>query len=85
MKRKWTIELDWLSKCREDIMKEIVIDIMNETAEVKLETKGYTGMKCVDESKFIKDALGKEIEQTLHPIAYKKDKNDVRVYKSLCG
>lgn len=68
-------------------MKEIIIDVMNETAEVKVQTKGYTGMKCVEESKFLKEALGEQMEQTLLPIAFGKDntKENNRVYKPICG
>lgn len=65
--------------------KEIIIDVMNNTAEVKIETKGYTGMKCVEESQFLKEALGVQMEQTLHPIAYQKDKESIREYKTICG
>jgi hypothetical protein len=65
--------------------KEIIIDIMNETAEVKIETKGYVGMKCVEESQFLKDALGTETEQVLLPIAFKNEKETNRIYKPICG
>lgn len=65
--------------------KEIIMDVMNETAEVKIETKGYTGMKCVEEAQFLKDALGTETEQILLPIAYQKDKETKRVFKPICG
>jgi hypothetical protein len=65
--------------------KEIIIDIMNETAEVKIETKGYVGMKCVEESQFLKDALGTETEQVLLPIAFEKEKEVNRIYKPICG
>ena len=65
--------------------KEIIIDVMNETAEVKIETKGYVGMQCVEESQFLKDALGIETEQTLLPVAQLKNKKVVRVYKPICG
>lgn len=65
--------------------KEIILDVMNVTAEVKIETKGYTGMKCVEESQFLKDALGVQMEQTLLPIAYQKDKEIKRVFKPICG
>lgn len=65
--------------------KEIIIDVMNETAEVKVETKGYTGMKCVEESQFLKEALGEQMEQTLLPIAFQKEKETIREYKPICG
>jgi hypothetical protein len=67
--------------------KQMIIEVMNETAEVKIETKGYTGMKCVEESKFLKDALGEQMEQTLLPVAFQKEttKEKNRVYKPICG
>lgn len=67
--------------------KQMIIEVMDETAEVKIETKGYTGMKCVEESQFLKDALGTQMEQTLLPVAFQKDKSKEknRVYKSICG
>lgn len=66
-------------------MKEIIMDVMNDTAEVKIETKGYVGMKCIEESQFLKDALGVTMEQTLIPIAFQKEKKVRRVYKPICG
>ena len=65
--------------------KEIIIDIMNETAEIKLETKGFIGKKCIEESQFLKDALGDEIEQVLTPVFYQKDKEIKRIFHPLCG
>ena len=67
--------------------KMIIMDVMNETSEVKIETKGFTGMKCVEESQFLKDAVGQQMEQTLLPIAFtdEKDKVTNRVYKPICG
>jgi hypothetical protein len=66
--------------------KEIIIDIMNETAEIKVETKGYTGMKCLEESELFKKALGDQIDQVLLPIAYEKENKVVkRIYKPICG
>ena len=65
--------------------KQIIMEVMNETAEIKIRTEGYIGMKCVEESKFLKDALGEEMEQTLLPCALQSEKEGVRVYKPICG
>lgn len=65
--------------------KEIILDVLNDTGEVKIQTKGYTGMKCVEESQFLKDALGEELEQTLLPCALQSEKEGERVYKPICG
>ena len=35
-------------------MKEIVIDIP-EDGEIRIETKGFTGKACIEESQFLKD------------------------------
>ena len=47
-------------------MKEIVIDIA-EDGEISLETKGFVGKACVEESQFLKDVLGKETFKRLTP------------------
>ena len=66
--------------------KMIIIDIMDETAELKIETKGFVGPKCVEESQFLKDALGPSMEMELKPVFYQKNKKEVtRVMKPLCG
>ena len=65
--------------------KMIIVDIMNETAEVKIETIGYKGPKCIEESQFLKDALGTEIEMDLKPTFYEREEEEIREYKLLCG
>lgn len=65
--------------------KMIIIDIMDETAELKIETKGYVGPKCVEEAQFLKDALGPSMEMELKPVFHKKEKETTRVFKPLCG
>ena len=64
-------------------MKEIVIDIA-EDGEISLETKGFTGKACVEESQFLKDMLGKETFQRLTPAYYGK-KTRLKKYLQLCG
>ena len=66
-------------------MKEIILDVMNETAEIKIETKGFTGRKCLEESQFLKDALGVQIEQTLLPIYFERSKESKRIFTPICG
>jgi hypothetical protein len=65
--------------------KIIQMDIFNETAEIKIETKGYVGTKCVEEAKFLKEALGEETEVDLKPVFYEKEKGKVRTFKPICG
>jgi hypothetical protein len=65
-------------------MKQIVIDVMD-TGEIKLETHGFTGKSCVEESVFIKDLLGKEVERQLVPAYYTKNNTSIKKYLPLCG
>jgi hypothetical protein len=65
-------------------MKEIVIDI-SEDGEIRLETKGFVGKACVEESQFLKDILGKETFKRLTPAYYSTIKKKVKKYLQLCG
>jgi len=65
-------------------MKEIVIDILD-SGEIKIETKGFSGKACVQESQFLKDLLGKEISQQLTPAYYREGKQEVKKHIPLCG
>ena len=63
-------------------MKKVIMDVMNETAEIKIETNGFTGSSCVKETQFLKDALGEEMEKELKPIYYANEKKG---FLPLCG
>jgi len=67
-------------------VKSIVIDITNE-GEVKIETKGFTGKACIEESQFLKDLLGHETARQLTPVYYSKanQKEVTRKHLPLCG
>jgi len=65
-------------------MKQIVIDILN-TGEIKIETRGYPGKTCVEETEVIKNILGKEVTRQLTPAYYTQDKVAVKQYLPLCG
>jgi hypothetical protein len=65
-------------------MKQIIIDILDD-GEIKLETRGYTGKACIEETEFIKNILGSEIARQLTPIYYTQGKEAVRMYLPLCG
>ncbi|MFN2342849.1 MAG: DUF2997 domain-containing protein, partial [Desulfonatronovibrio sp.] len=39
--------------------KKIIVEIDND-GEVRLETRGYSGSVCLEESQFLKDLLGEE-------------------------
>lgn len=63
-------------------MKEIIIDISDE-GEVKLETRGFKGKACIEESQFLKELLGREIMKRLVPAYYQTTKT--KKYLQLCG
>ena len=66
-------------------MKEIVIDVTDD-GEVKIETRGFTGKACIQESQFLKDLLGKEISQQLTSAYYTiNGKEKVKKHLPLCG
>jgi hypothetical protein len=65
-------------------MKQIIIDILDD-GEIKLETRGFTGKTCMEETEFVKNILGNEITRQLTPSFYTEGKEAVRVYLPLCG
>ena len=65
-------------------MKEIVIEI-SENGDLKLETRGFSGKTCVEESQFVKDLLGNEICRQLTPAYYKQNNQEIKMYLPLCG
>lgn len=67
-------------------MKQIIVDITND-GEVKIETRGYNGKGCVEESQFLKDFLGRELSRQLTPAYYQREgqKETVKKYLPLCG
>lgn len=64
--------------------KQIVVDIMSD-GEVKIETKGFTGKACLEDSKFLKDVLGQEVALSLAPAFYQKGKQTLKRHIPLCG
>ena len=65
-------------------MKEIVVDVLD-TGEVKVETRGFSGKSCIQESQFLKDLLGKEISSQLTPAYYQAGHQEVKKHIPLCG
>jgi len=64
-------------------LKQIMIDISDE-GEVKIETRGFSGKGCIEESQFLKELLGKETYRQLTP-AYYGGKTKTKKYLNLCG
>jgi len=65
-------------------MKQIIIDVLDD-GEIKLETRGYTGKTCLEETEFIKNILGNEITRQLTPAYYAHGKETVKMFLPLCG
>ncbi|HPC67682.1 MAG TPA: DUF2997 domain-containing protein [Syntrophorhabdaceae bacterium] len=65
-------------------MKEIIIDISDD-GEISIETRGFKGKACLEESQFIKDLLGQELSSRLTPAYYETNKTQSKKYLKLCG
>jgi hypothetical protein len=65
-------------------MKQIIIDVLDD-GEIKLETRGYSGKTCLEETEFIKSILGNEITRQLTPAYYTQGKEAIKKYLPLCG
>lgn len=66
-------------------MKQIIIDVLD-SGEIKIETKGFKGKACIEESQFLKDLLGEEKARNLVPAYYQtKNKAVIRKHLPLCG
>lgn len=64
-------------------MKEIIIDIAPDGA-ITIETRGFSGPVCVEDSQFVKELLGPEIVRSLLPVYYGGTQK-TRKYIQLCG
>jgi hypothetical protein len=66
--------------------KEIIIDILD-SGEIKIETRGFHGKSCMEESQFLKDLLGRETARQLTPAYYQRQGQQAVVKKHLplCG
>ncbi len=65
-------------------MKQIIIDVLD-SGEIKIETKGFQGKSCIEETQFLKDLLGEETARSLIPAYYTRKKTAIRKYLPLCG
>ena len=66
-------------------MKQIIIDVLD-SGEIKIETKGFKGKSCIEESQFLKDLLGEEKARNLVPAYYQtKNQTVIRRHLPLCG
>ena len=65
-------------------MKTILIDV-TDNGEIRIETKGFNGPVCLEESQFLKDLLGTEISTVLVPCYYQRGKETVKRHLPICG
>ncbi len=65
-------------------MKEIIVEVSMD-GEIKLETRGFKGKACIEESKFLKEVLGAETLRELTPAYYVEEEVAVKKYLPLCG
>jgi len=66
-------------------MKRKIVVEVSDTGEIQIETKGFTGPACLEDSKFLKDLLGHEIAVQLCPSYYRKGKQVIKRHIPLCG
>ena len=64
--------------------KQIIVDIAAD-GEIRIETTGFTGKACLEDSQFLKDVLGQEIAVCLAPAFYQKGKQTIKRHIPLCG
>ena len=64
--------------------KQIIVDIDDE-GEIRIETRGYSGKSCVEETQFLKDLLGREISKQLTPAYYNHGRKVIKKHLPLCG
>jgi hypothetical protein len=65
--------------------KCVIIDVMNNTGEVRIEAVGFTGNGCLAATEFIRDALGKTVSRELKPEHFIKDEEKTTLLRSFCG
>ena len=65
-------------------MKEMIITILPD-GEIKVETKGFKGNACVQETKALKAMLGQETSRELKATYYERNGVAVNRHLPLCG
>jgi hypothetical protein len=65
-------------------MKQIIVDIMPD-GEIKIETRGFVGKACLEETAFLKKLLGYEKAKQLTAAFYTKNKVFIKKHLPLCG
>ena len=65
--------------------KQIKVSINKKTGEIKIETIGYMGKGCIEESQILKDLLGETEVSKLTPAYFKTEKVEVKKHLPICG
>lgn len=65
-------------------MKRIVVDISTD-GDVRLETTGFSGPACIEETQFLKDLLGEETARQLTPCYYNRLNMSTKKHLPICG
>ena len=65
-------------------MKQIIVEI-DKNGEIKIITKGYSGLVCLEETKMLKDLLGKEIARELAAVALVHEGEEAKQHLPVCG
>ena len=66
-------------------MKQIKVIIDEISGEIKIETIGFNGPSCLEESKFLKDLIGETITKSLTPAYFTKGKVEIKKFLNICG
>jgi hypothetical protein len=65
--------------------KMIIIDVMNNTGEVRIEAVGFVGNSCTKATEFIEKALGSSVSRELKPEYFIKEEEKTTLLRSFCG
>ena len=65
-------------------MKQVIIDIMPD-GEIKIETRGFVGKACLEETELLKKLLGSEKARQLTAAFYTKNKTIIKKHLPICG
>jgi hypothetical protein len=65
-------------------MKEIIVEV-SDSGEVFVETNGFKGKSCLEETQFLRDLLGKKTFEMLKPAYFVTEKQHKKKYLNICG
>ena len=64
--------------------KQIIVEVSDD-GEIRIETRGFKGNSCLEESQFLKDLLGSETARQLTPAYYNRGRKIIKKHLPLCG